>query len=155
MLLRTLQFFSIIFIAVYMVPQAAHLIEYPAKMAMEREAYFTVQQIYAGWSYSAFALIGALIATLALAFFSRIRALPALLASAAFVLMASVLIVFMLRVAPMNTVTEQWTTLPQAWEPVRAQWETGHVINAVITFGALVCATLSALAWPRSAGSAS
>jgi hypothetical protein len=88
-----------------------------------------------------------LIATLALAFFSRAQALPAVLGAAAFVLMLSVLVVFFMRVAPMNTATEQWTTLPETWEPIRARWENGHAINAVITLVALVCATLSALIW--------
>jgi hypothetical protein len=147
MLVRTLQFFSIILIAVYMVPQAAHLIEYPGKMAMDRDAYFAVQQIYAGWSLSAIPLFGAILATLALAFFGRAQRLPMMLAGLAFLLMVLVLVVFFLRVAPMNTATEQWTTLPETWEPIRAQWENGHAINAVITFVALVCATLSALTW--------
>ncbi|MVA97238.1 DUF1772 domain-containing protein [Nitratireductor sp. CAU 1489] len=151
MLARILQFLSIILIAIYMVPQAAHLIEYPGKIIMDREAYFAVQQIYAGWSYAAFVLFGALAATLALAFFSRTQTLPALLASLAFVLMAAVLIVFLTRVAPMNAVTEQWTILPQAWRPVRAQWENGHAINAVITFLALLSATLAALVWKPDA----
>jgi Flp pilus assembly protein TadB len=147
MLVRTLQFLSIILIAVYMVPQAAHLIEYPGKMAMDRESYFAVQQIYSGWSLSAIPLFGAILATLALAFFGRAQRLPMTLAGLASVLMVLVLIVFFMRVAPMNTVTEQWTTLPEAWEPIRAQWENGHAVNAVITFVALVCATLSALTW--------
>jgi hypothetical protein len=151
MLVRSLQFLSIIFIAVYMVPQAAHLIEYPGKMAMDRDTYFAVQRIYDGWSYSGFVLFGALIATLALAFFSRSQAIPALLGGAAFVLMLAVLVWFFMRVAPMNTVTEQWTTLPDAWEPIRAQWENGHAVNAVITLIALICATLSALTWNPAA----
>lgn len=152
MIVRALQFLSIILIAVYMVPQAAHLIEYPGKMAMDRDAYFAVQQIYAGWSYSAIPMFGAIIATLALAFVSRDQGLAAGLAAAAFALMVLVLVLFFLRVAPMNTMTDQWTTLPDDWEPVRAQWENGHFTNAIITFAALVCATLSALIWkPRRA----
>jgi Flp pilus assembly protein TadB len=147
MLVRTLQFFSIILIAIYVVPQAAHLIEYPGKMAMDRETYFAVQQIYAGWSLSAIPLFGAILATLALAFVSRAQRLPMMLSSLAFLSMALVLILFFMRVAPMNTVTEQWTTMPEAWEPIRAQWENGHALNAAITFAALVCATLSALIW--------
>jgi len=147
MLVRTLQFLSIILIAVYMVPQAAHLIEYPGKMAMDREAYFAVQQVYAGWSLSAVPLIGAIVVTLALAWFGRSRKTPATLAALSCALMVAVLVVFLLRVAPMNTVTEQWTTMPEAWEPVRARWENGHAVNAVITFAALICATLSALVW--------
>lgn len=147
MTVRTLQFVSIILIAVYMVPQAAHLIEYPGKMEMDRETYFAVQQIYAGWSWSAVPMFGAIAASLALAFFSHSQRLPAALAGAAFLLMLAVLILFFLRVAPMNTLTEQWTTLPDDWEPVRAQWENGHFTNAIVTFVALVCATLSALTW--------
>lgn len=147
MLVRTIQFFSIILIAAYMVPQAAHLIGYPGKMAMDRGAYFAVQQIYSGWSLSAIPLFGAILATLALAFFTRTQPVPAVLDAAAFVLMLAVLILFFLFVAPMNTATQQWTTLPVNWEPIRAQWENGHAINAVITFVALVCATLSALIW--------
>ena len=152
MLVRTLQFLAIILIAAYMVPQAAHLIEYPGKMAMDRDAYFTVQRIYAGWSMSGFVLFGAMIATLALAFFSRSQGLPAILGAAAFILMVAVLVVFYLRVAPMNVATEQWTVMPDAWEPLRAQWENGHAVNAVITFAALVCATLSALTWHPETG---
>jgi hypothetical protein len=147
MLVRTLQFLSIILIAVYMVPQAAHLIEYPGKMAMDRDAYFAVQQIYAGWWMSAIPLFGAILATLALAFFGRAQRLSAVLSGVAFLMMALVLTQFFVRVAPMNAATEQWTTLPDAWEPIRAQWENGHALNAVITFAALVCATLSTVIW--------
>ncbi len=147
MLVRTLQFFSIILIATYMVPQAAHLIEYPGKIVMDRDAYFATQQIYAGWSMSAYVLFGAMAASLGLTILSRAQPLPMILAGAAFVLMVSVLVVFFLRVAPMNTITEQWTMLPDNWEPIRAQWEHGHGINAVITLFALICATVSALVW--------
>lgn len=64
--MKVMQFLAIVLIAVSLVPGGAHLIELPNKMGLDRDSYFTVQQIYRGWALAAFPLIGALAITLAL-----------------------------------------------------------------------------------------
>jgi len=72
--------------AFILVPSGAHLFELPGKINLSREAYFTVQQIYAGWAWFAVAIGAAILANGAL-FVSehrrdRIAARAALISSA-------------------------------------------------------------------------
>jgi hypothetical protein len=39
--------------AIVLVPSGAHLFELPGKIGLPRDAYFTVQGIYAGWAWFA------------------------------------------------------------------------------------------------------
>ena len=47
---RVALFFALMVTALALGPALAHLLELPNKIALPRDAYFTVQQIYAGWS---------------------------------------------------------------------------------------------------------
>jgi hypothetical protein len=40
-------------------------------------------------------------------------------------------------VFPGNQATENWTSVPEGWETLRARWEYGHAASAVLTFLAL------------------
>ncbi len=61
------QFIALVLAALALIPAGAHFFELPNKMALDGQAYLTVQQIYAGWSLFGIALIGSLAANLALA----------------------------------------------------------------------------------------
>jgi hypothetical protein len=125
--------------ALILVPSGAHLIEMPNKFALDRDAYFAVQQIYAGWAFFAVPILAAVVANGAL--FIAERRLSTSAARAA--LIASILIilsnvVFFIWMFPANQATANWTQMPETWQPLRRQWEYGHAVIAVIVFVALL-----------------
>ena len=63
--------------ALVVIPGGAHLFELPGKISLDREAYFTVQGIYAGWAWFAVPIFGAIIANAALFLAQRRRDLTA------------------------------------------------------------------------------
>lgn len=128
-----------------LIPSGAHLFEMPAKIGLDRDAYFTVQGIYAGWAWFAVPIFAAILANGALFLAERRHdsaAARAALLSGALIIMS--LIVFFIWVFPGNQATANWTEMPDDWETLRRQWEYGHAANAVIVFGALL-ATARAL----------
>lgn len=141
-----LKLLTVLLTALAFAPGAAHLFELPAKIGMDREAYFTVQRIYAGWALFGVALFGALLANLALFFLASRAGEPVSgrwgLAAAG--LIALSLAVFFIRVFPTNQASSNWTMAPENWDALRRQWEYGHAANAVILFAALAAATLAA-----------
>ncbi len=137
------QFIALVLAALALIPAGAHFFELPNKMALDGQAYLTVQQIYAGWSLFGIALIGSLAANLALAVAVRRERIACVFATAAFASMLTVLLLFFAFVYPMNAATENWTVMPENWEALRMQWEYGHAVNAVLTFVAFVCVSLS------------
>jgi len=125
--------------ALILVPSGGHLFELPGKINLSREAYFTVQQIYAGWAWFAVAISAAILANGAL-FVSehrrdRIAARAALISSA---LIVVTLVIFFIWVFPANQATSNWTTIPDSWAELRRHWEYGHAANALILFAALL-----------------
>jgi hypothetical protein len=48
--LRVVQFLAILLTAFAFVPAGAHLVELPNKIDLPRDAYLTVQGVYAGWA---------------------------------------------------------------------------------------------------------
>ena len=96
--------------ALIFAPGGAHLFSLPNKIGLAAEAYFTVQQIYAGWALFAVPIFGAVLANGALAFTER-RRNPA---AARWALLSAVLIVvslgvFFAWVYPGNAATANWT----------------------------------------------
>ena len=125
--------------ALILVPSGAHLFELPGKINLSREAYFTVQQIYAGWAWFAVAIGAAILANGALCLSEhrrdRIAARAALISSA---LIVVTLVIFFIWVFPANQATSNWTTIPDSWAELRRHWEYGHAANALILFAALL-----------------
>lgn len=125
--------------ALILIPSGAHLFELPGKIDLDRDAYFTVQGIYAGWAWFAVPIFAAILANGALFLVERRRdpaaARAALLSSALIVLS---LIVFFIWVFPGNQATANWTEMPDNWEALRRKWEYGHAANALIVFAALL-----------------
>ena len=143
------QFIALVLAALALIPAGAHFFELPNKMALDGQAYLTVQQIYAGWSLFGIALIGSLAANLALAVAVRRERIACVFATAAFASMLTVLLLFFAFVYPMNAATENWTVMPENWEALRMQWEYGHAVNAVLTFVGFVCVSLSVVVGRR------
>ncbi|QRM35783.1 DUF1772 domain-containing protein [Microvirga sp. VF16] len=125
--------------ALIFIPSGAHLFELPHKIGLDRDAYFTVQQIYAGWALFIIPIIAAILANGALALAERrrgSRSWRAALVSIGLILLS--LVVFFIWVFPANQATANWTQMPDNWESLRRQWEYGHAISALIVFVALL-----------------
>jgi hypothetical protein len=145
MSLRLAQFFTIILIALALVPAGAHLFELPNKVALPQDQYFVVQGIYRGWALFGIVLFAALAASLVLAVLLRGRGAAFWLALGAFALIAATLAIFFVWTFPANQATNNWTAVPADWMALRTQWEFAHATNAILTFVALCLATLSVL----------
>ena len=139
--MRVLQFITIVLIALELIPTGAHFFELPNKMALSRNQYFVVQQIYSGWAYFGVVLIGAIIASCALAIALRHRRPNFWYALAGFILISATLAIFFTWTYPANLATNNWTMIPGNWQQLRIQWEYSHAANAVLTFGSLCCVT--------------
>lgn len=125
--------------AVVLVPSGAHLFEMPRKITLDREAYFAVQAIYAGWAWFAIPIFAAIVMNGAL--FANERRWNCVTARAA--LISALLIIaslgaFFVWVFPANQATVNWTQVPDTWQELRRQWEYGHAANALIVFVALL-----------------
>jgi uncharacterized membrane protein len=68
---------------------------------------------------------------------------PFVLAALAALLMLGTLAIFFAFTYPANQATANWTMVPDEWQYLRRQWEMSHAVNAVITFAALCCVSLS------------
>jgi hypothetical protein len=141
-------FLAIVLTALALVPSGAHLFALPNKIGLEQNQYFIVQNMYRGWALFGVVLIPAALANFASAFVRRGQGTPFWLALAAGVLIVLTLVVFFTFIFPGNQATNNWTAAPENWPMLRERWEYGHAINALITFVALCCSTLAALA-PR------
>jgi hypothetical protein len=146
MALNIVRFMSVILTAVTMAGGFAHLFELPNKIALPRDAYLTVQQIYRGWALLGIAVVGALLSTLALAVVLYRDKTQFYLTGTAALCLALTLIVFFLFTFPANRQTQNWTNLPENWEQLRRQWEYSHAVSAGLSFVALSTLVLSLLA---------
>ncbi len=136
---------AVVLMGLALIPSGAHLFEMPAKLGLHRDAYFTVQQIYAGWALFAVADFGALIATLLLAISLRRQPGPFRLALVSFASVVAFFAVFFTWTFPANQATANWTAQPQEWEALRQTWEYSHAANAAILFLGFVAATVAAV----------
>jgi hypothetical protein len=139
-----LHFAAVVLTALALAPVGAHLFELPNKISLSREQYFVVQAIYRGWALFGIVIFGAITANLALAFVLMRRSKPFWPSLAAALMLVGTLAVFFMWTYPVNQATSNWTVIVPAWEGLRAQWEFSHAANAVLTFIALCCASLSA-----------
>ena len=144
-MLRATYIAAVLLTALALVPAGAHFFELPNKIALPRDAYFTLQQVYRGWALFGVVLFAAIAANAGLGVALRRARLPAWPGFLAAALIAGTLVIFFIWVFPGNQATANWTTMPENWETLRARWEYGHAASAVLTFLAL--ASL-ACAWP-------
>ena len=133
-------------------PGLAHLFELPRKMAMGRDAYFTVQRIYAGWEMFGIA-VAAQFAALALLAWRSLRehyVFRPVLAALALAVLAQAL--FWLFTFPANVQTANWTQSPPDWDDLRQIWEYSHAAGALCQVLGFCCLVSALFARVRAAG---
>jgi hypothetical protein len=142
---RTVAFLAILLTALLLVPEGAHFFELPVKIGMDRDTYFAVQQIYAGWAFFGIVMLAALAANIALAFVVRVD--PTALTFAVIAALAVVvnIAIFFIWTYPANQATANWTRPTEDWQTLRSVWEYSHAVNALVTLIGLCSATLAAL----------
>jgi hypothetical protein len=154
-MLQTVEIVSILLVALAMAPALAHLLEFPGKRRLTKDAYLTVQPIY----YPGFTIaggigeVGGLISVLGIllltaqgtpAFWLRLVALAA---------MFGMQIAFWLFTQPVNKLWLQSTSLggfgeaffnvgsgthrvrpddPDGWKKMRDRWEYSHIVRAAL-----------------------
>jgi uncharacterized membrane protein len=146
MALKIWQFIAMLCTAITTAAGLAHLFELPRKVALDREQYVLVQQLYRGWAWLGVAVLGALVSNLIVTV-RRPRGAPGRHWSlVATVSIALSLAIFFLFTYPANRQTVNWTVLPDNWETLRRQWEYSHAVAAGFDLLALCALTLSLLA---------
>ena len=140
----TLRILALTLTALVLVPSAAHLFELPGKIGLDRESYFIVQGIYAGWALFGVPIIAAILANGALAVALRRRE-PA---AARYAIAGSGPDCgepwrFLHLDLPANQATANWTQKPEQWEILRREWEYSHAANAIIVFAAFLATALA------------
>lgn len=144
--MAALRLFTITVMAIILIPSGAHLFALPAKIGLERDAYFVTQGIYSGWALFGGPIIAAILANGSLALAERRRdPTAALWAGAAALLVLSSLLVFFVWVFPANQETADWTRKPESWEVLRRHWEWGHAASALIVFGAFLATAMAVI----------
>ncbi len=137
---------ALAFTALILIPSGAHLFELPAKIGLDREAYFIVQGIYAGWAAFFLPILGAIASNgLLFAALRRHRPATARWALLSAGLIVASLAVFFAFVFPGNQATENWTSQPGNWEALRRSWEYGHAANAVLVFAAFIATSIASV----------
>ena len=145
MLLKSVRLFTIVMVALCLVPAGAHFFELTNKMSLSPVAYMTVQKIYSGWSFFGVPIIAALLLTSIHAFMMRNDRAAFLMSGTAALCLAATQVVFWMFTYPINVATDNWTVAPETFEAARRQWEYSHAVNAVLTFVAFVAIILSVL----------
>jgi hypothetical protein len=145
MSLRLVQFLAILLTALALISAAGHLFELPNKIDLPRDAYLTVQGIYAGWAWFGIVDLAALVLNVMLAVRLR-RHRPAfqfaVIAALCFVVFFAI---FFMWTFPANQATANWTSMPDDWRGLRREWEYSHAVNAVVMLVALCSVTLAVI----------
>ena len=145
MALRMVQFLALILTALALVPTGAHLFELPNKINLSRDAYLTVQGIYAGWAWFGIIDLAALIMNIVLAIKLRRQRLAFSFAVAAALCFVVFFAIFFTWTFPTNQATANWTTMPDDWRGLRQEWEYSHAVNAVVMLIAVCSVTLAVI----------
>lgn len=144
-------FIALLTTALAMGAAHAHALELPNKMALDRDAYFTVQTIYSGWNRLAFLLAGELAAMVTVAISARREPWVIMPTLAALGCLVAAQAIFWIWTYPTNAATANWTTIPEGWESLRAQWEYSHLAGAGFQVLAMIAMSLAALGRGRPA----
>lgn len=123
----------------------AHALELPNKIGLDRDAYFTVQQIYRGWNLLAVVLLAQAIGIVAVILTHRRQPRVSWPAAIALLFLIAAQTVFWSWTFPANQATANWTTMPDNWELLRRHWELSHLVGAVCQFGAMAALVLAVL----------
>ena len=145
-------FIAILATLLSLAPGLAHVFELPHKLALPRDQYFVVQQIYAGWALFGAVILVQFAALVLLAWRSAREYYVFRPVLAALLLMLAAQALFWLFTFPANAATVNWTEAPPDWDDLRSQWEWSHAAGALCQLLAL-CSLLTALfARVRAAG---
>jgi len=152
---QTVEIVSIVLVALAMAPALAHLLEFPGKRRLTKDAYLKVQPIY----YPGFTIaggigeVGGLISVLAILVLTPQSATAYWLRLVALAAMVGRQIVFWLFTQPVNKFWLQSTTLggfgeaffkvgsathrvrpddPDGWKRMRDRWEYSHIVRAAL-----------------------
>jgi hypothetical protein len=145
MSLRVVQFLAVLATALAFVPAGAHLFELPNKVDLPRDAYLTVQGIYAGWAWFGIIDLAALVLNVLLAVRLRGQRPAFHFAAVAALCFVAFFAIFFMWTFPANQATANWTTMPDDWSGLRRAWETSHAVNAVVMLIAFCSVTLSVI----------
>ena len=145
MSLRVIEFLAILLTALAVVPAGAHLFELPNKINLARDAYLTVQGIYAGWAWFGTVDLAALVINVVLAIKLGEQRPAVYFAWTAALCFVVFFAIFFTWTFPANQVTANWTTMPDDWSGLRREWEYSHAANAVVMLIALCLVTLSVI----------
>jgi hypothetical protein len=145
LLLEVALFVALLSTALALGAAMAHVLELPNKIALPRDHYFVVQNIYQGWNQLAFLLAVEFISMIAVIVMSQHE--PPVRWSTAVALMSLIAaqLVFWRYTYTANAATNNWTIMPQNWDALRRQWEYSHAGGAafqVLAMVALILATL-------------
>lgn len=138
-------FFALMATALALGPALAHLLELPNKIALPRDAYFTVQQIYAGWSLLGVVLLVHLVSILAVIAFAGSDHRLRRCAIVALLCLVGAQALFWVFIYPANAATANWKVQPDNWEALRRQWEYSHAGGAVLQLVAMASLIVGAL----------
>jgi hypothetical protein len=123
----------------------AHLFELLNKNELPRDAYLTVQGVYAGWAWFGTIDLAALATNVVLAVRLR-RQHPAIFCAVAAALCFVVFFgIFFTWTFPANQATANWTRMPGNWSELRQGWEYSHAVKAVMMLTAFCAVTLSVI----------
>ena len=160
-----LEFVACLLVATAMAPAAAHALERPGKMRLDRQHYFVVQQIYyPGFTAAGIAEPAAILATFLLAIFTPLGTPQFWLAAITFLAMVTMQIVFWLMTQPVNRIWVREIELSKSarsffnvdveddrkleeedWTLLRDRWERSHLIRAGLAVTGLATILLSVI----------
>jgi hypothetical protein len=126
-------------------PALAHLLELPNKTGLPRDAYFTVQQIYAGWSLLGAVLLVQLVSIVATIVLARDDRRLRTFAILALLCLVGAQALFWTFTYPANAATANWTVQPDNWQVLRAQWEYSHAAGALLQLACMACLVLGTI----------
>jgi hypothetical protein len=109
----------------------------PNKIDLSRDAYQTVQGVYAGWAWLGIVDLAALIMNAGLAITLRQQRLTFSFAVTAALCIVVFSAIFFTWTFPANQATANWTAMPDDWSGLRREWECSHAASAVVMLIAL------------------
>ncbi|WP_201864437.1 DUF1772 domain-containing protein [Microvirga soli] len=142
---RVVQFFAVLITALALVPTGAHLFALPNKINLPRDAYLSVQGIYAGWAWLGLFDVVALILNVTLAIMLRRQRPAVYFAWTAALCLVAFFAIFFAWTFPANQATANLTTIPDDWSRLRQEWEYSHAVNAAVMFVAFCSVTLAVI----------
>ena len=121
------------------------MFELPNKIVLDRDGYFTVQNIYRGWNLFAIVLLVQLLAIITVIVMTR--RVSAMLWPAVIALLGLIAaqVLFWTFTFPANQKTKNWTEIPADWQALRIQWEHSHAAAAIFQLIALAALIVAAL----------